>query len=224
MPICLTTHQRIQGLTMALCRHRLQFPTIDRGVARLQRRFRHWLEPLRGRQHCLPKLWVLAVVDPGLFENGATRHGGAAREIFDMAIGVLGVGIGAVLCVHQPGGCAIQASFAPPGTVTAESREHDLRLRAEQLPSRAINRRRPRGEHQSSDASYRDATGPHPRHGELPREPHKAAGCLLLSTHSEFGCECAHLSAQFDGWCRVDKRRFRSSRWKHKSWTVPTLL
>ena len=41
---------------MPLCRHLLQFPTIDRGMARLQCRLRHWLERVRGRQRCLHRV------------------------------------------------------------------------------------------------------------------------------------------------------------------------
>ena len=54
---------------------------------------------------------------------------------------------------------------SPPDTATAESWEHDLRQLAEQLPSRAISRPRPKGEHPPPNASllelHRDTTGPH---------------------------------------------------------------
>ena len=90
----------------------------------------------------------------------------------------------------------------PSDTATFESWRHDLRQRAEQLTPPRKHRPRPRGVHQSSDASLlklpRDATGPHPRkirHVSLVSRCLGAAGCLLRCNRLWVRLRVCHLSA-----------------------------
>ena len=122
-----------------------------------------------------------------------TRHVGVRNDA--------GAGASAA-SLHPPAKqlCNPSSSPSPPTTATAKFWGHDLHQRAEQLPSRATSRPRPRRAHPLPDVSllelHRDATGPHPR------KPSRSRPFLAVwkdafpgPTDSEF----AHLSTQLDG-------------------------